>query len=180
VVFVLNKRIKNYILLFVLLVVLALLVDRMLHKWGYPEIGRSFGWPGALLVMFSLIYFLRKYKYIKIGKLSTLLNIHEVLAWAGSLLLLVHGGIHFSALLPWLAVFFLLISNFSGFVGKYLLEQASEELAQKQKIHREGDSELLIKSLEVKSMMRWRKIHRPLTAVFLALALAHVSTIYLF
>ena len=155
-------------------------MDRMLHKWGYPEIGRSFGWPGALLVTISLIYFLRKYKYIKIGKLSTLLNIHEVLAWAGSLLLLVHGGIHFSALLPWLAVFFLLISNFSGFVGKYLLEKASDELAQRQKDHKEGDSELLLKSLEVKSMMRWRKIHRPLTSIFLALALAHVFTIYLF
>jgi hypothetical protein len=36
--------------------------------------------------------------------IRTLLRWHEGLAWLGSLLVLVHAGIHFNAILGWLAV----------------------------------------------------------------------------
>lgn len=54
---------------------------------------------------------------------------HEYLAWIGSVLILVHAGIHFNALLPWLAIFMLLINVASGLVGKFLLKNASMSLS---------------------------------------------------
>ena len=57
---------------------------------------------------------------------------HEYLAWAGSVLILVHAGIHFNARLPWLATYMLLITVASGLVGKYLLRAASRSLEEQQ------------------------------------------------
>ena len=46
------------------------------------------------------------------------------MAWAGSLLVLVHAGIHFNAILGWLAVWAMLINVASGLTGKFLLQRA--------------------------------------------------------
>ena len=42
--------------------------------------------------------------------------------------MLVHAGIHFNALLPWLATFVLMLVVALGLVGKFLLKDASASL----------------------------------------------------
>ncbi len=57
-----------------------------------------------------------------------LLRRHERMAWAGSLLVLVHAGVHFNAWLGWLALAAMLINVASGLTGKYLLARARTRL----------------------------------------------------
>jgi hypothetical protein len=65
-------------------------------------VGRYLGIPGTILIIGSLVYSLRKRKYITTGSAKSLLHLHEIGAWLGSLMVLLHAGIHFNAILPWL------------------------------------------------------------------------------
>ena len=88
----------------------ALLIDAVLHVLGAVWIGRYLGIFGVLLILSSFGYSLRKRKLIDVGKPVTLLRLHERMAWGGSLLILVHAGVHFNAILAWLAVIAMLIT----------------------------------------------------------------------
>jgi hypothetical protein len=92
----------------------ALLIDALLHLANAVWIGRYLGIPGTILILASARYSMRKRKYITSGKPATLLKEHERLAWAGSLLVLVHAGIHFNAWLGWLAVGAMVINVAAG------------------------------------------------------------------
>jgi hypothetical protein len=101
----------------------------LLHVVNAVWIGRYLGIPGTLLILGSFGYSLRKRQMIKAGKPAQLLRLHERMAWAGSLLLLVHAGIHFNAILGWLAVFAMLLNVGSGLTGKFLLDGRCGEKA---------------------------------------------------
>jgi hypothetical protein len=109
------------------------------------------------------------------------------MAWFGSLLVLVHAGIHFNALLGWLAVGAMLINVASGLTGKYLLRRARSRLdAARERLRSEGlsdealDERLYWDSLTVDTVKQWRALHRPITLAFGVLALAHIIGISLF
>ena len=72
------------------LMALTLLLDALLHVFNLVWIGRYLGIPGVLLILGSFGYSLRKRKLIGAGKPVQLLRWHEGMAWAGSLLVLVH------------------------------------------------------------------------------------------
>ena len=112
---------------------------------------------------------------------------HEYLSWGGSILILVHAGIHFNALLPWLAVLLLIISVASGLVGKFLLKKSNETYKEKlQKLidsgHSPDESEkkLFLDSITVDLMKKWRKVHMPITLLLGVLTLIHIITIVMF
>ena len=109
---------------FAALVLVALALDGLLHVLNLLWIGRWLGIPGTLLILGSTAYSLRKRKLIKTGNPARLLRWHEVLAWSGSLLVLVHAGVHFNAILGWLAVGAMLINVGSGLTGKFLLDRS--------------------------------------------------------
>ena len=76
------------------------------------------------MILGSLTYSLRKRKLIRSGQPVKLLRLHEYLAWAGSLFVLVHAGIHFNSILAWLATLAMIINVASGLTGKFLLGRA--------------------------------------------------------
>ena len=80
---------------------------------------------------FLSINILRKRKIIESGSPKKLLAIHEYMAWIGSVMLLIHAGIHFNALLPSLAIIMLLIAVASGLVVKFLLKKANVTIDRK-------------------------------------------------
>ncbi len=89
---------------FAALALIALALDGLLHLFDLLWVGRWLGIPGTLLIIGSTAYSLRKRKLIQSGHPAKLLRWHELLAWLGSLLVLVHAGVHFNAILGWLAV----------------------------------------------------------------------------
>lgn len=165
----------------------TLLLDAVLHLLDLVWLGRYLGIPGTLIVLASFGYSLRKRKLIRSGQPVVLLRRHERLAWLGSLLILVHAGIHFNAILGWLAVAAMLVNVVSGLIGKFLLERSRHRLEatraqlRQQGVTRTTEEELLYwDSLTFDAVRRWRAIHFPITLAFGVLALAHIVAVFLF
>ena len=118
---------------------------------------------------------------------ALLLRLHEYMAWAGSLLVLVHAGIHFNAILGWLAVGAMLINVASGLTGKFLMQRARRRLDEaREQMRQQGltDEQLAERSywdsLTFDAVKQWRSVHFPITLAFAVLALAHIVAVFLF
>ncbi len=171
---------------YAVLIATAIGADYLLHRLGVYWIGRYLGIPGTVLILGSFVYSLRKRGVIRHGSPKRLLDLHETLSWAGALMILVHAGVHFNALLPWAALVLMLIVVASGFTGKYLLKDARERLRLQQAGRAKGapeegpEARAFLDSLTVGAMNRWRSVHMPITAVFAALTLLHILSILIF
>lgn len=165
----------------------ALAVDLVLHLAGWVWIGRYLGIAGVGLIMGSSLYSMRKRKLIRWGRPATLLSWHEGLAWTGSLLILVHAGIHFNAIMAWLAVFAMLINIASGLTGKFLLRRVRKRLDEtRARLRSQGlsaeelEEHTFWDSLTFDVVKQWRIVHIPITLAFAGLALAHIAATFLF
>ena len=181
------KHVLPFIQWFALMIMIAIFFDFLLHRLNLVFIGRYLGYIGTAAIIFSFIYSLRKRKYIQSGSPKKLLMWHEYLAWAGSILLLVHAGIHFNAWIPWLAILMLMITVGSGLVGKFLLKKANETLKEKRLAliktgisKSEIDKALFFDSITVDLMKKWRIVHLPITLLLGILSLIHILTIIMF
>ena len=182
-----RRHVLPFILLLGLLAAATLAGDYALHRLNLVWVGRYLGIPGTLLIIASLVYSMRKRKYISSGNPKTLLKLHEFGAWLGSLMVLVHAGIHFNALLPWLATVAMAVNVVSGMVGKLLLERSRRHV-QGQRDHfqlrglskPEVEQAVFWDAVTVDAMTRWRKVHIPIFIVFTVLALGHIVSIFLF
>ena len=184
---VFRKDLKPFVLWFVWLIALTLTIDYLLHYTQVLWIERYLGIIGTILIVLSFAYSLRKKKIITFGKPKTFLKMHEYLAWTGSLMVLVHGGIHFNAILAWLAAAAMLVAVISGLVGKYLLKKSMNTISVKTDgfagaglSDEEIEKKLFWDSLAVKSMKKWRSVHKPITIIFGISAVLHIITIVLF
>jgi len=183
----LRREVLPFLGAFVALALAALAIDGLLHFFGLLWVGRWLGIPGTVLIIASTTYSLRKRKLIRRGHPAILLRWHEVLAWVGSLLVLVHAGVHFNAILGWLAVWAMLINVGSGLTGKFLLDRARRRMeVARQRMRERGlsDEELEARlywdSLTFDAVKQWRVVHFPITLAFAVLATAHIVAIFLF
>ncbi len=182
-----RQQVLPFTLLLGLLVAATLAGDYLLHRLNLVWIGRYLGIPGTILICISLIYSLRKRKVIMAGNPKTLLKLHEFGTWLGSLMVLIHAGIHFNALLPWLATVAMGVNVVSGMVGKLLLDrsrlhvQAQREHFQLRGLSRsEVEQAVFWDTVTFDAMTQWRKVHIPIFIVFVVLALGHIISICLF
>ena len=182
-----SREVLPFLLAFAGLALAALLFDALLHVLDAVWIGRWLGIPGTLLILGSFGYSLRKRKLINIGQPARLLRLHQRMAWLGSLLVLVHAGIHFNAILGWLAVWAMLIDVGSGLTGKFLMERSRRRLdAARQHLRQQGisaeelEERLYRDSLTFDAMKQWRAVHLPITLAFAVLATAHIVAVFLF
>ena len=182
-----TREVLPFALSLLALAVAALAVDGVLHWFDAVWIGRHLGIPGVVMIVLSLAYSLRKRGVISTGRPATLLRLHEAMAWAGSLLVLVHAGIHFNAILAWLAVWAMLINIASGLTGKYLLQRSRKRMdeararLQSQGLTPEQLAELgYWDSLTFDAVRQWRVVHVPISLAFGVLALAHIVSVFIF
>lgn len=184
---IIRKEVLPFGLYMVALVASTLLIDAALHLLNIVRIGRWLGIPGVLLILGSFGYSMRKRKLIHSGQPATLLRWHEGLAWLGSLLVLVHAGVHFNAILAWLAVGAMLVNVASGLTGKFLIDRSRRRLEEaRQRMRDQGLSsdELAERtywdSMTFDAVKKWRVIHFPITLAFAVLGLAHIISTFLF
>ncbi len=181
------KDVLPFVCWFVLLVFSVISIDYLLHQMKAAWIGKFLGVPGILFLMASFIYSARKHKLIKRGVLKTILSLHLFLAWIGTLLTMVHAGVHFNAVLPWSAFISMLLVVISGLIGAYLLKDARNTLRNnynyllnqgysKEQIERR----IFLDALTVKAMTKWRLVHKPITLLFGILVTLHIITILMF
>jgi hypothetical protein len=183
----LQREILPFLLIFGALVATTLLADALLHALDAVWIGRYLGIVGTLLILGSFGYSLRKRKKIRWGRPAAWLRAHELIAWLGSVLVLVHAGIHFNAILAWLAVGAMLVNVVSGLIGKFLLDRSRRRLEQaRQQMQVQGlpahelEDRMYWDSLTYDLVRQWRAIHLPITLAFAVLAAAHISAEFLF
>jgi len=183
----LSREVLPFLASFAALALLALALDGLLHLLDLLWVGRWLGIPGTLLIIGSTVYSLRKRKVIRLSQPARLLRWHEGLAWAGSLLVLVHAGVHFNAILGWLAVWAMLVNVASGLTGKFLLARARRRMDAARLTLRErglGEAELADRlywdSMTFDAVRQWRVVHVPITLAFAVLAIAHIVAIMLF
>jgi cytochrome b561 len=169
------------------MIFITIVIDYILHYYHLVFIGRYLGLIGTLIILSSFVYSLRKRKIIQSGSPKELLKMHEYLAWIGSVLILVHAGVHFNDLLPWLVILMLLINVASGLVGKFLLKNASLSLsASRQEFIASGMSnedverKLFFDTITVDAMKKWRVVHLPIAFTLGILSLLHIITILIF
>ena len=182
-----RQHILPFSLLLGLLAVATLAGDFLLHQLNLVWVGRYLGIPGIVLIIISLIYSLRKRKLITAGNPKSLLTFHEFTAWLGSLLVLIHAGIHFNAILPWLATVAMSVNVVSGLVGKLLLDQSRRHVqGEREDLQLSGFSRFEVEqalfwdAVTLDAMTKWRKVHIPIFIVFVILALGHIISIFLF
>ena len=182
-----REQILPFTVLIGLLAVATLAGDFLLHRLNLVWVGRYLGIPGTILIILSLVYSLRKRKYISSGNPKTLLTLHEIGAWLGSVMVLIHAGIHFNAILPWLATIAMGVNVISGMVGKLLLSRSHRHLqGQREHFQLRGLSQpevekaLFWDAVMFDAMAKWRKVHIPIFIVFAVLALGHIISIFLF
>jgi len=182
-----SREVLPFYLSLLALLAAALLCDAALHLLNAVWVGRWLGIPGTLMILASLAYSLRKRKLIRSGQPIKLLRLHEYLAWAGSLLVLVHAGIHFNSILAWLATAAMLINVASGLTGKFLLDRSRRRLDEaRQRMRAQGltteqqAERSYWDSLTFDTVKQWRSVHFPITLAFAVLALAHIVSAFLF
>lgn len=182
-----REHVLPFTLLLGLLAAATLAGDYVLHRFNLVWVGRYMGIPGTLLIIGSLYYSLRKRKYVSAGDPQTLLKMHEFGTWLGSLMVLIHAGIHFNAILPWLATVAMGVNVISGMVGKMLLKQSREHVqGERAQYHLRGLSKPEVEravfwdAAALGAMAQWRKVHIPIFIVFSVLALGHIFSIFLF
>jgi hypothetical protein len=182
-----RQHILPFTLLVALLAACTLAGDYLLHRLDLVWVGRYLGIPGTLLIIASFAYSLRKRKLIASGDPKRLLNLHEWGAWLGSLLVLIHAGIHFTAILPWLATAAMGVNVISGMVGKLLLGRSREHVQEQREHYRlrglskpEVEQAVFWDAVTFDAMARWRKVHIPIFVLFVVLGLGHILSIFLF
>lgn len=182
---------RDHVLPFTLLLsVLALASwsgDYLLHRMNLVWVGRYLGILGTLLIIVSFYYSLRKRKIVTSGNPVTLLRLHEVSAWLGSLMILIHAGVHFNAILPWLATVAMSVNVVSGLVGRLLLKRAKAHVqTQREQLQQRGLSDPEVEqavfwdAVALYVMNQWRKVHIPIYIVFLVIALGHILSVFMF
>ncbi|MBF0310563.1 MAG: hypothetical protein HQL56_13640 [Magnetococcales bacterium] len=182
-----RAEIRPFLSLFLALLLATLLGDYLLHRFDLVSVGRYLGIPGTLLIVASLAYSLKKRRIIRSGTPQTLLKLHELFTWMGALMIFIHAGVHFNAVLPWLATLALIVNVVSGLVGRRLLNRARRHVASlRQTLRQRGlsdeaiDKELFWDAVTLEQMTRWRTVHFPISYGFAFLAVAHIVTILLF
>lgn len=162
-------------------------IDAALHAAGLAWVGRYLGIPGTLLILLSLTYSLRKRGRIHWGSPRTLLTVHQWAGWAGASLVLVHAGLHFEAILPWVATVAMCINVLSGLTGKFLLSRTREDIGERRRtLVAEGRSAAEIEDrlhddlAAMRLINHWRTVHIPIFLTFAVTALGHIFSILLF
>ncbi len=184
---IINKYAIPFIQWYTIMILLTIAIDYFLHRFHIVLNGSYLGFAGTFVIFLSFFYSLKKRKMIKSGSPKKLLNLHEYLSWLGSLMLLVHAGIHFNAILPWLAILMLLLTVASGLVGKFLLKKSNQDLKQKKQLliadgmdKEAADKKLFMDSIVVDLMKKWRIIHMPITLLLAIFSIIHIVTIIMF
>ena len=151
------------------------------RPFGHTQQGHLVGWVGFGMILLACGYPIKRWLYPNQVWSKTWFQIHLVLGVVGPLLILVHSGVHFHALVPVLALIMMALVVLSGIAGQALHHLAFKTLYdQRHELAYQGLSEERIEALlfdltrEEKVLRWWRCVHVPLTWTFFSLTLMHI------
>lgn len=159
-----------------------LLSPRPGQSFGHTQTGHIVGWAGMALILPIFAYPIRKRLAQDRHWPKFWFQAHMVFGVLGPLLILVHSGAHFHAIVPVLAMIAMGLVVLSGITGQVLhqlalrtLHEQRRELAHAGLPEAEIQSRLHDQANEEVVFRVWQCIHAPLTATFVILMLMHVA-----
>jgi len=184
----LKRDVLPFAIGFFALIAVTIGADLLLHRVQLEWVGRYLGIAGALLILVSLVpYSLRKRQMIRASNPAMLLRLHQIGGWLGAFLVTIHAGIHFNAILPWLALALMLFDVASGLAGAFLfhrerlhLEESKAALLDRGLPPAAVERKLFWDALTLDLTKKWRMAHSTIAVAFALFVLAHIVTIFMF
>jgi len=165
----------------------AILMESLLDSYGITGHRLFTGIVGTLLVIFSFAYSMRKRKKVfAFGGMKGWLASHEWLAIVGTVIIFIHTGTHFHALVPIITLLFMFTTFISGLIGRYVFNEAKGELKQKRdELKKGGLSEAEIEerlstlTIASNALGKWRNVHMPFVSILAVMVIYHsISALY--
>ncbi|MGZ8136645.1 MAG: hypothetical protein ACXW1W_06380 [Methylococcaceae bacterium] len=165
----------------------GLLIEMLLSlKFGWPfghtQTGHIVGWLGLAVILLAFGYPLRKRCPGKAGWPKGWFLVHQAAGVFGPILIFIHAGPHFHALVPVFAMLAMIIVAVSGVIGVFVHRKALRLLGDKRKellsrgFSLEAVEDQLYDLVSSEETFRvWQIIHAPMTIIFLALVAAHIG-----
>ncbi len=167
---------------------LEVLLSANSHRaFGHTQKGHIVGWIGFGMILLACGYPLKRWLHPNQVWSKSWFRVHQVMGIGGPLLIIVHSGAHFHALVPVLGLIVMTLVVLSGIAGQALHHLASQTLyEQRHELARQGmsrnkiEAQLYDLAREENALRWWRCIHVPLTWTFFSLAVLHiVGALYL-
>lgn len=164
----------------------ALLSRQAGWPFGHTHQGHVTGWIGFAVTLAVFGYSIKKRYGRKKGWPKGWFRVHQVAGVAGPLLIFIHSGLHFHALVPLLAMLAMGIVAVSGVVGVAVHRKALSLMnTQRAELLSQGlspedvENRLYELASAEETFRIWQIIHAPMAVIFLALVIIHtVGALY--
>ncbi len=182
-----SRRTHLVIWLSVVAVAIALALEFLLstkpgRPFGHTQIAHIVGWVGLVMISLTFVYPIKRRLHPNTVWPKEWFEIHQFFGIVGPLLILIHSGVHFHALVPVLALIAMLLIVFSGITGQALhyfafrtLYERRHELSEEGLTKETIDSRIHDLALQEETLRSWRCVHGPVTWTFVVLTLIHVG-----
>ena len=183
----LSRRIRLVIWLIVIAMTGAWVTEVLLsptpaQPFGHTQMAHIVGWVGFGMIALTFVYPIKRRLHPNEVWPKVWFDVHQALGIAGPLLILVHSGVHYHALVPVLALIAMILVVFSGITGQAIHYLAFQTLnKQRHELADQGLSEEMVKTrlhelaMQEESLRWWRCFHGPLTFTFVVLTLLHIG-----
>lgn len=150
--------------------------------FGHTRYGHAVGWAGLAVTLLVFVYPLRKRMSPARRWPRGWFRVHMVAGVLGPLLIFLHSGAHYHALVPILAMGSMVIVVLSGIVGQAVhafslrtLNEQRHELQHQGLSESDIDAQLHQMASQEEAFRIWQAIHAPMTVLFLVLTGLHVA-----
>ncbi len=150
-------------------------------QFGHTQRGHVVGWIGLAVMLTVFVYSIKKRYGRKAGWPKGWFRVHQVAGIVGPLLILIHAGLHFHALVPMLALLAMGVVVVSGVVGVAvhrkalsLLNTTRKQLLRQGLAREDIEDQLYDLASGEETFRIWQMIHAPMVMLFLALVITHI------
>ena len=159
----------------------ALLSLDTVTPFGHTGYGHGVGWAGLALTLLVFVYPIRKRVNPSHRWPRGWFRVHMVTGVLGPLLIFIHSGAHYHAIVPILAMGSMVIVVVSGVVGQLVhafslraLNEHRHDLLHRGLSERDVDAQMHRMASQEEIFRLWQAIHAPMTVMFLAFTALHV------
>lgn len=165
----------------------ALLFEALLSldaatPFGHTRYGHVVGWAGLALTLLVFVYPLRKRLSPARRWPRNWFRVHMVAGVLGPLLIFLHSGAHYHAVVPILAMVSMVIVVLSGIVGQLVHAFSLRTLnEQRHQLQHQGlsDSDIDVHlhgmASQEEAFRIWQAVHAPMTLMFVLFTVLHVA-----
>lgn len=181
-----TKRFFTVITCVAIAIAVGFLIEALLSyqsgwRFGHTQPGHIVGWAGLAVTLSVFVYSVKKRHARKSGWPKGWFLVHQVAGTVGPLLIVIHAGPHFHALVPILALFAMGIVTVSGIIGVAVHRKVISQLNTTRKdllaqgfSHQDVEERLFDLASDEETFRIWQIIHVPMVMIFLVLVITHV------